>query len=106
MGGDPVGHSQSKARPAVTRFGEARRTASSMISSSIKFSLVGRQVGCTMKTSWPRTESMISTRTSPSLNRPTRARASDMLRWRAISRASGGLALPENTIIESDGRPG
>ena len=72
-----------------------------MTNSSIRLSLTGRQVGCTTKTSWPRTESMISTITSPSLNRPTTARDSDMFRRRAISWASGRLALPENTIMRS-----
>jgi hypothetical protein len=53
---------------------DARLHASAMISSSIRLSFTGGQVGCTMKTSLPRTFSMISTLTSPSLKRPTNAR--------------------------------
>ncbi len=53
------------------RAAEARRQASTITSSSIRWSLAGGQVGCTMNTSRPRTFSMISTLTSPSLKRPT-----------------------------------
>ena len=56
------------------RVAEARRQASVISSSSIKLSFAGGQVGCTMNTSRPRTFSINSTLTSPSLNRPTCAR--------------------------------
>ncbi len=55
------------------RAAEERLMASTMTSSSIRLSLVGAQVGCTMKTSLPRTFSMISTMISPSLNMSTTA---------------------------------
>ena len=66
----------------------------------MRFWSTGLQVDCTMKTSLPRTESSISTITSPSLKRPTLALPSGMLRRATISSASGRFALPENTIME------
>jgi hypothetical protein len=54
----------------------ARLSASTMISSSIRFSLVGAQVDCTTNTSRARTFCWISTVTSPSEKRPTVARPS------------------------------
>ena len=80
-------------RPADARF-----SASTMISSSIRLSLVGAQVDCSTKQSLPRTFSSISTFTSPSENRPTVARPSGMLRRRTTSAASLGFALPVKTI--------
>jgi hypothetical protein len=62
------------------RAAEARRQASTMTSSSIRLSLAGGQVGCTMKTSRSRTFSMISMFTSPSLKRPTEARPSGVVK--------------------------
>jgi hypothetical protein len=50
---------------------ELRRQASAMISSSIRLSFAGAQVDCTRNTSRPRTLLWISTRISPSENRPT-----------------------------------
>jgi hypothetical protein len=50
----------------VTREAEERLKLSSMISSSIRFSLTGSQVGCTTKTSEPRTFSSIWQNVSPS----------------------------------------
>src|SRR6185436_10917726 len=51
----------------------ARLNASTMMSSSIRNSLVGAQVGCTTNTSRARTFCWISTSTSPSEKRPTLA---------------------------------
>ena len=77
------------------RAAEARCKASTVTSNSIRLLLVGAQVGCTTKTSRPRTFSVISTIISPSLN----SLIVDLPRCRrnllAISCASGGLALPE-----------
>ncbi len=50
----------------MTRDADERLKASSRISSSIRFSLTGRQVGWTMKTSEPRTFSSIWQKVSPS----------------------------------------
>ncbi len=62
------------------RLAEERRSASMMIRSSIRWSLVGNEVDWMMKTSWPRTFSWISTKTSMSAKRRTEARASGMSR--------------------------
>ena len=86
---------------AVTRFAEARRQASAIISSSIKFS-AGGCVGCSMNTSRPRTFSRSSTLTSPSLNRSTSARPNGTCKCRVISCASAGFALPVNTAIDNE----
>src|SRR5258708_5800499 len=86
---------------AVTRFAEARRQASAIISSSIKCS-AGGCVGCRMNTSRPRTFSLSSTLTSPSLNRSTSARPNGTCKCRVISCASGALALPVNTAIDNE----
>ncbi|EXI76560.1 MAG: hypothetical protein AW07_00509 [Candidatus Accumulibacter sp. SK-11] len=80
------------------RAAEARLSASTMISISIRFSFAGAQVDCRMKTSMPRTCSCISTLISPSEKRPTCARPSEMLRFLTTSAASAGLALPVKTI--------
>ena len=71
-----------------------------MTSSSIRWSFAGGHVGCTMNTSRPRTFSISSTVTSPSLNRPTlrAARAASSGDARCPARAAG-LALPANTAI-------
>jgi hypothetical protein len=53
---------------AVTRSADERRKASSMTSSSIRCASVGGHVGCTMKTSAPRTFSVIWKLNSPSEN--------------------------------------
>ena len=53
---------------------EARLSASTMITSSIRLSLVGAHVDCSTNTSWPRTFSLISTMISPSEKRDTTAR--------------------------------
>ena len=57
---------------------EARFKASTMISSSIKFSLVGAQVDWMMNTSRARTFWFKVTVTSPSEKRPTSAKPSEM----------------------------
>src|SRR5882724_13326969 len=81
-------------RPAL-----ARLRASAITSNSMRLSLVGGQVDCTMKTSRPRTFSINSIATSPSLNLLTWALPSDNCRREAILCASCGLAFPANTII-------
>src|ERR1051326_2044286 len=86
---------------AVMRRADARLKASSMRSSSIRWSLVGVQIDWMTKTSPPRTFSVISTCTSPSLNRPTSAWPSGTPTYRAIASASGGLAFPANILISS-----
>src|SRR5271168_3483875 len=55
-----------------------------------------------MNTSRPRTFSINSTLTSPSLNRPTSARPNCTCRCRVISCASTGFALPVNTAIDNE----
>ena len=73
-----------------------------MMQSSIRFSLVGAQVGCTTKMSRARTFCSISTSTSPSEKRPTLALPSSMPRCVAMSCARAGLALPVNrTVLNS-----
>ena len=94
--GDPGGHSQNRGITAVMRSAEARLSASTMISSSIRFSLVGAQVDWTTK-------------------RRGRARSADLDRHLTIGEAADiggaqggaqvlrdfgakpGLALPVNT---------
>ena len=71
------------------RSAEARLSASTMMSSSIRFSLVGAQVDCTTNTSRARTFWLISTVTSPSEKRPTRAAPSEVPR---LLRDLGGKA--------------
>src|SRR5450631_1459015 len=55
-----------------------------------------------MNTSRPRTFSLSSTLTSPSLNRSTSARPNGTCKCRVISVASGALALPVNTAIDNE----
>src|SRR6202051_5214859 len=80
------------------RFADPRRQAAVIIKSSIKFS-AGGFVDCTMNTSRPRTFSINSTLTSPSLKRPTSARPNCTCKCGVISFASDGFALPVNTAI-------
>ena len=77
---------------------EARFNASAMAKTSIKLSLVGAQVGCTMNTSRPRTFSNNSIATSPSENLVTEARPNEMSKCFTTFSANFGLALPVNTI--------
>src|SRR5690606_4161773 len=65
---------------------------------SIRLSLVGAQVGCTTKTSRPRTLTCSSTAISPSENWDTDASPKGIPRKSTTFRASSGLALPVNTI--------
>ena len=65
---------------AVMREAEARRHASTMMSSSIMLSFAGGHVDWRMNTSRPRTFSISSTLISPSLKRPTYARPSGVFR--------------------------
>ena len=67
---------------------------------------LGAQVDCMIKTSRPRTLSMISTRVSPSLKRETRALPRGMPRRRVTASANAGLALPVKTVILSTGTSG
>ena len=63
----------------------------------MRFSFTGGQVGCTMKTSRPRTFSMISTLISPSLKRPTRDAAEREAQVeRDVARQSGVSLAGEN----------
>ena len=55
---------------AVIRSALARRQQSIMVNSSIRLSLTGGQVGCTRKTSRPRTSSSNLQKLSPSGNVP------------------------------------
>jgi hypothetical protein len=68
----------------VIRAAEDRRSASAMISSSIRLSLAGFDVGWMMNMSSPRTFSKTSTKISPSLKRSTRASTSDTCMPRCI----------------------
>ena len=91
----------------MTRSADARLMASVRISSSISFWSTDRcwfpledaQVGWTTNTSLPRTESMTSTITSPSLKRPTIALPNGIARCETISSANARFALPVKTII-------
>src|SRR3979411_799062 len=82
------------------RRADERRSASVMISSSIKWSLTGNDVDWMMKASEPRTFSWISTKISMSAKRRTTALASGWSRPLAISCASAGLELPATSLIE------
>jgi len=65
---------------AVTRRPDARRSASMMMSNSIKLSLAGNDVDWITKTSVPRTFSWISTKISMSAKRRTTALVSGVAR--------------------------
>src|SRR5580658_4674729 len=82
------------------RRAEARRNASVMIRSSIKWSLAGNDVDWITKTSEPRTFSWISTKISMSAKRRTIAFVSGRSSQLAISFASVGLELPATSLIE------
>src|ERR1700739_1896454 len=82
------------------RRAEERRSASVMISNSIRWSLAGNDVDWTMKTSEPRTFSWISTNISMSAKRRTTALVSGRCAQLAFSWASAGLELPATSLIE------
>src|SRR5258705_8030006 len=85
---------------AVIRRADARRSASVMISNSIRWSLAGNDVDWMMKTSEPRTFSWIWTKISMSAKRRTTALVSGRCSQLAISWASAGLELPPTSLIE------
>src|SRR5713101_3161721 len=87
---------------AVTRLALDRLKASSITSSSIRFSLTGGPVGCTTNTSAPRTLSWIWNHTSPSEKRERWARPSGTPRKRAIDSPRTGCALPVKTLSSGD----
>src|SRR5882757_10026509 len=82
------------------RRADDRRSASVMIKSSIRWSLVGNDVDWIMKASEPRTFSWISTKISMSAKRRITALASVRPSPWAISCASAGLELPATSLIE------
>jgi hypothetical protein len=84
---------------AVIRPAEARRQASMSSSSSMRLSLTGVQVDWMMKTSDPRTTSLMVMAVSPSLNFPTTAAPSGNPIFAAISSASGRLELPAKILM-------
>src|SRR5439155_416694 len=88
---------------AVMRPAEARRRASRMMKSSIRFSLTGWQVGWMTKQSWPRMESWILTSISPSENRFRRGSVRGTPTSSEIKLASSGLALPGISLSSPQG---
>src|SRR3989304_4768158 len=81
------------------RRAEERRSASMMISNSMRWSLAGNEVDWMTKQSAPRTFSWISTKTSMSAKRRTTALVSGVLRYSAICCAKAGLELPATSLI-------
>src|SRR5258705_1440491 len=96
----PSGENQKGGTSAVMRRADDRRSASVMISSSIRWSLAGNDVDWMMKASEPRTFSWISTKISMSAKRRTTALVSGRPNPCAISCASAGLELPATSLIE------
>src|SRR5690242_12100641 len=82
------------------RRAEARRSASVMINSSIRWSLAGYDVDWRMKTSEPRTFSWISTKISMSADRRTTVFVNANPSSSAIAVASAGLELPATSLME------
>src|SRR5882762_1627851 len=82
------------------RRADDRRSASVMISSSIKWSLAGNDVDWMMNASEPRTFSSTSTKISLSAKRRTLALVSGRSRPSAMACASAGLELPATSLIE------
>src|SRR5712675_1569859 len=82
------------------RRADDRRSASVMISSSIRWSLAGNDVDWMMKASEPRTFSWISTKISMSAKRRTTALVSGSPSPAAISCARAGLELPATSLME------
>src|SRR5437867_1007502 len=83
---------------AVMREALDRLNASSITSSSIRFSLTGGPVGWMTNTSAPRTLSWIWNQTSPSLKRARWARPTGTPRKRQMDSPSVGCALPVKTL--------
>src|SRR3989454_11605541 len=83
---------------AVMREALERLKASSITSSSIRFSLTGGPVGWMTNTSAPRTLSWIWNHTSPSLKRARWARPRGIPRQRQMDSPRAGWALPVNTL--------
>ena len=83
---------------AVMRPAEARLKASIMTSSSMRWSLTGPEVDCTIKVSQPRTDSLAVTQTSPSEKRPTSTSPSLVPSAEAMASARGRLELPEKIM--------
>src|SRR5580700_5274588 len=81
------------------RRAEARRSASMMIRSSIRWSLAGNEVDWMTKTSAPRTFSRISTKISMSAKRRTTALVSAVRSRAAIASARRGFELPATSLI-------
>src|SRR5437764_12801492 len=82
------------------RRADDRRSASVMISNSIRWSFAGNEVDWMMKASEPRTFSWISTKISMSAKRRTTALVSGRSRPCAIACASAGLELPATSLME------
>src|SRR4051812_323184 len=82
------------------RCADDRRSASVMISNSIRWSLVGNDVDWMMKASEPRTFSWISTKISMSAKRRTTALVRGTPIPSAIAWASAGLELPAISLME------
>src|SRR5215467_1943198 len=82
------------------RRAEERRSASVMISSSIRWSLAGNEVDCRMKASEPRTFSWISTKISMSAKRRTTPLVRGTPIPSAIACARAGLELPAISLME------
>src|SRR6185295_13675244 len=83
---------------AVMREALDRLNASSITSSSIRFSLTGGPVGWMTKTSAPRTLSWIWNQTSPSLKRARWARPTGTPRKRQMDSPRAVWALPVKTL--------
>src|SRR5262245_9091616 len=86
---------------------DARRSASTMMSSSITLSFTGEHVGWTTYVSTPRTFSWITQNVSPSEKRETRDLPSGNSRQLQISCVRAGFAFPEKmaTLLNTDGAP-
>src|SRR4051794_8550050 len=82
------------------RRAEERRSASVMISNSIKWSFAGNEVDWMTKASEPRTFSWISTKISMSAKRRTTALVSGRSRPCAMACARAGLELPATSLME------
>src|ERR1700716_4002106 len=82
------------------RRADERRSASVMISNSIRWSLAGNDVDWMMNASEPRTFSSTSTKISLSAKRRTLALVSGRCSHSEIACAKAGLELPATSLIE------